>query len=209
MFELPDLPFPEHALEPYIDTETMKIHHGKHHRGYVEKLNHALEGHPELQRKTLADLLATLDQLPESIKTAVRNSGGGHANHSLFWKTLSASGGGDPKGKLGESLRSSFGSYESFREKFTEAATGVFGSGWAWLVLDPDDGLEIMGRPNQDSPLMEGLRPLLGLDVWEHAYYLKYQNRRAEYIGAWWNVIDWSAVEERFAKAQQLVLTSA
>ncbi|MDX1630797.1 MAG: superoxide dismutase [Thermoanaerobaculia bacterium] len=200
MHELPDLPYAHDALEPHIDSRTMEIHHGKHHQGYVNKLNNALEGHSDLVGKSLEELLREIDRVPEPIRTAVRNSGGGHANHSLFWPVMSPRGGGAPSGDLADALMSTFGSFESFQERFNDAATGRFGSGWAWLVVD-DDGLDVESTPNQDSPLMEGKTPILGLDVWEHAYYLHYQNRRADYVQAWWNVVNWEQVSENFENA--------
>ncbi|HEX7070476.1 MAG TPA: superoxide dismutase [Rhodothermales bacterium] len=199
---LPDLPYPHDALEPYIDSRTMQIHHGKHHQAYIDKLNAALEGHPDLQKKSVEDLLRDIKSVPDAIRTAVRNHGGGHANHSLFWPLLSANGGGEPGGEVAEAINKAFGSFASFREKFAAAAAGQFGSGWAWLTLTPDGSLQVSATPNQDSPLMDGNRPLLGLDVWEHAYYLKYQNKRADYIDAWWNVVNWNQVAENLRKAR-------
>ena len=194
-FTLPSLPYPPDALEPNIDKATMEIHHDKHHAAYVTNLNKALEGHTDLQTKTIEELLAeNLASVPEQIKTAVRNNGGGHANHSLFWTQLSAQGGGAPKGHIQDVISASFGSFDAFKEKFTAAATTRFGSGWAWLTKDSAGKFEIISLPNQDSPIMEGKTPILGLDVWEHAYYLKYQNRRPEYIAAFWNVVNWDAV---------------
>jgi len=200
MFEVPALPYAFDALEPHIDAKTMEIHHDKHHAAYVAKLNGALEGHPELQNKSVEELLRGLDGLPEAIRTAVRNHGGGHANHSLFWTVMGPGGGGNPAGKVAEGIQRDFGGFESFKEKLTNAAANQFGSGWGWLVA-VGGKLEVMARPNQDSPLMEGKVPLLGVDVWEHAYYLRYQNRRPDYLAAWWNTVQWSAVETRLAKA--------
>ncbi len=198
-FSLPPLPYPYDALEPHIDKLTMEIHHTKHHAGYVNNLNKALESAPELANKSLEELLANHCALvPESIRTAVRNHGGGHINHSFFWEIMGPNAGGQPSGKIAEAITQTFGSFEKFKEKFTEAALGRFGSGWAWLVLTPDRKLEVYSTANQDSPLMEGKIPILGIDVWEHAYYLKYQNRRADYVQAWWNVVNWAAVERRF-----------
>jgi Fe-Mn family superoxide dismutase len=198
-FSLPPLPYPYDALEPYIDKLTMEIHHTKHHAGYVNNLNKALESAPELANKSLEELLANNCAIvPEKIRTAVRNHGGGHINHSLFWEIMGPKAGGEPRGKLAEAITHTFGSFKKFKEKFTEAALGRFGSGWAWLVLTPDKKLEVYSTANQDSPLMEGKIPILGLDVWEHAYYLKYQYRRADYVQAWWNVVNWAAVEKRF-----------
>jgi superoxide dismutase, Fe-Mn family len=190
-FTLPPLPYPSDALEPHIDKTTMEIHHDKHHGTYVTNLNKALESAPELQNKTIEEILTSFTSVPEAIKTAVRNNGGGHANHSLFWNLLSPKGGGAPKGDIESVITSNFGSFDSFKEKFNAAATGRFGSGWAWLVKTGGGKFEIISTANQDNPLMDGNKPILGLDVWEHAYYLKYQNRRPEYIAAWWNVINW------------------
>ena len=196
-FTLPPLPYPSDALEPYIDKTTMEIHHGKHHAAYVTNVNKALESHPDLQNKTIEELLSNnLSAVPEGIKTAVRNNGGGHANHSLFWTLLSAKGGGAPSGEIGDVITATFGSFDTFKEKFTAAATTRFGSGWAWLLKDASGKFEITSLPNQDSPIMECKTPLLGLDVWEHAYYLKYQNRRPEYIAAFWNIVNWEEVNK-------------
>jgi len=198
-FSLPPLPYPYDALEPHIDKLTMEIHHTKHHAGYVNNLNKALESAPELANKSLEELLANHCAIvPENIRTAVRNHGGGHINHSFFWEIMGPNAGGEPRGKIAEAIAQTFGSFEKFKEKFTEAALGRFGSGWAWLVLTPERKLEVYSTANQDSPLMEGKIPILGIDVWEHAYYLKYQNRRADYVQAWWNVVNWAAVEKRF-----------
>jgi Fe-Mn family superoxide dismutase len=195
--ELPPLPYASDALEPYIDKTTMEIHHDKHHAAYVANLNKALESAPELQGRSVEELLAgNLSAVPESIRTAVRNNGGGHVNHTMFWQILK-NGGGAPSGDVAQAIQSAFGSFDSFKEKFTAAAMGRFGSGWAWLVKN-NGKLEILSTANQDSPLMEGHSPVLGLDVWEHAYYLKYQNRRAEYITAWWHVINWEEINKRF-----------
>jgi Fe-Mn family superoxide dismutase len=197
-FTLPPLPYPADALEPHIDKATMEIHHGKHHGAYVTNLNKALESAPDLQSKTIEELLAgNLAAIPEAIKTAVRNNGGGHANHSLFWNLLSAKGGGAPKGEIENVITATFGGFDAFKEKFNAAATTRFGSGWAWLVKGRDGKFEILSTANQDSPLMEGKKPILGLDVWEHAYYLKYQNRRPEYIAAWWNVVNWDEANKQ------------
>jgi Fe-Mn family superoxide dismutase len=195
--ECPPLPYPYDALEPHIDTRTMQIHHDKHHQGYVNKLNAALEGHADLQDKSVEELLSDLDALPESIRTAVRNSGGGHANHTLFWPSMSPDGGGEPGGPLAEAINASFGSFSDFKEQFSKAAATRFGSGWAWLCVG-GGGLQVLSTPNQDSPLSQGLTPILGLDVWEHAYYLNYQNRRADYIAAFWNVVNWDEVALRY-----------
>jgi Fe-Mn family superoxide dismutase len=197
-FSLPSLPYPADALEPHIDKTTMEIHHGKHHGTYVTNLNKALESAPDLQNKSIEELLANnLAAVPEAIKTAVRNNGGGHANHSLFWNLMSPKGGGAPKGEAESVIKASFGSFDTFKEKFNAAATGRFGSGWAWLAKDANGKFEIVSTANQDSLLMEGKKPVLGLDVWEHAYYLKYQNRRPEYIAAWWNVVNWDEVNKQ------------
>ncbi len=198
--QLPPLPYPNNALEPHIDETTMMIHHDRHHNTYVTNLNKALEGHPELESKSVEELIANLDAVPESIRTAVRNNGGGHANHSLFWQVIGPNGGGEPSGKLAEAINAEFGSFEKFKETFSAAAAGRFGSGWAWLSLD-NGKLVVHSTPNQDSPIMEGKTPLLGLDVWEHAYYLKYQNKRPDYIAAFWNVVNWAEVEKRYEEA--------
>lgn len=196
--ELPALPYDYNALEPYIDEQTMRIHHGKHHATYVDKLNAALEGQAALAEKSVNDLLASLDSVPESIRTAVRNNGGGHSNHTLFWQILSPNGGGEPSGALADAINSTFGSFDKFKEEFAAQAAGRFGSGWAWLIVDKDGKLAVTSTPNQDTPVMDGNTPILGLDVWEHAYYLKYQNRRPEYINAFWNVVNWDEVAKRF-----------
>ncbi|QSS98973.1 superoxide dismutase [Pontibacillus sp. ALD_SL1] len=200
-FELPELPYAYDALEPHIDKETMNIHHTKHHAGYVNKLNNALEGHADLQDKSLDALIADLNAVPEDIRTAVRRNGGGHSNHSLFWTIMSPNGGGEPTGELADAINSKFGSYDEFKEKFAATAAGRFGSGWAWLVVDNGE-IELMDTLNQDSPIMEGKTPILGLDVWEHAYYLNYQNRRPDYIAAFWNVVNWDEVAKRYAAAK-------
>lgn len=197
-YELPDLPYAHNALEPHIDAKTMEIHHGKHHAGYVAKVNAALEGTGI--DKSVEDLISDLNAVPEEKRGAVRNNGGGHANHSLFWSVMSADGGGDPTGDLAAAINDAFGSFDGFKEAFSNAAATRFGSGWAWLSVDGGK-LVVESTPNQDSPLMEGRTPILGLDVWEHAYYLNYQNRRPDYISAFFNVINWAAVAERFAAA--------
>jgi len=198
-FSVPPLPYPSDALEPHIDKLTMEIHHDKHHGAYVTNLNKALESAPNLASKTVEELLANNCAIvPDAIKTAVRNNGGGHANHSMFWTILSKGGGGQPSGALGDAIKSTFGGFDTFKEKFNAAATTRFGSGWAWLVKDGSK-LDIYSTANQDSPVMEGKFPIMGLDVWEHAYYLKYQNRRPEYIAAWWNAVNWPEIEKRFA----------
>ncbi len=197
-FTLPSLPYAFDALEPYIDKMTMEIHHGKHHGTYVTNLNKALESAPGLAGKTIEELLANnLSLVPENIRTAVRNNGGGHINHSMFWQIMAPQAGGQPSGHLAEALQTTFGSLTQFQEKFTAAALGRFGSGWAWLTAQSGK-LDIYSTANQDSPVMEGKHPVMGLDVWEHAYYLKYQNRRAEYITAWWKVVNWAEIEKRF-----------
>ena len=197
--ELPDLPYGYDALEPHIDAETMRIHHTKHHQGYVNNLNAALEKHPELGEKTVEQLLSDLDSVPQDIRTAVRNNGGGHANHSLFWPCMAPGAGGAPSGELAAAVDSAFGSFEAFRESFAKAAATRFGSGWAWLCAGGGGELLITSTANQDNPVSEGLKPILGLDVWEHAYYLNYQNRRPDYVKAWWNVVNWERVGENFA----------
>jgi superoxide dismutase, Fe-Mn family len=200
-FELPQLPYAYDALEPHIDKETMNIHHTKHHNAYVTNLNNALQGQDELLSKSVEEVISNLDAVPESARTAVRNNGGGHANHSLFWKILSPNGGGLPTGELADAISKKFGTFESFKEEFGKAAATRFGSGWAWLVVNYGQ-LEVTSTPNQDSPLMEGKTPILGLDVWEHAYYLKYQNRRPEYVTSFWNVVNWEEVSQRFNAAK-------
>ena len=197
-FTVPALPYAFDALEPYIDSKTMEIHHDKHHAAYVTNLNKALESAPDLQSKTIEELLANNCAIvPEAIKTAVRNNGGGHVNHSMFWTILAPSAGGSPSGNIASAITATFGSFDTFKEKFGAAATTRFGSGWAWLVKK-GTGIEVISTANQDSPLMDGFYPIMGLDVWEHAYYLKYQNRRPEYIGAWWSVVNWAEIEKRF-----------
>jgi len=199
--ELPKLPYAYDALEPHIDARTMEIHHTKHHQAYINNLNAALEKAPELKQKSLEELLRGIQQVPEAIRTAVRNHGGGHANHTLFWQVMAPKAGGEPKGKLGEGIVKTFGGFDAFKEKFNAAAAGRFGSGWAWLVVK-DGTLVVESTANQDSPLMDGKTPILGLDVWEHAYYLKYQNRRPDYVAAWWNVVHWDEVARRYEAAQ-------
>ena len=196
-FTLPALPYANDALEPHIDARTMEIHHTKHHQAYVNNLNAAIEKAPELASKSLDDLMRGINSVPEAVRTAVRNNGGGHWNHSLFWKLMGPGKGGEPAGKLADAIKSSFGDFSKFKEQFAAAGAGRFGSGWAWLVNDGGK-LSITSTPNQDNPLMDGKNALLGLDVWEHAYYLKYQNRRPDYIAAWWNVVNWDAVAERY-----------
>jgi superoxide dismutase, Fe-Mn family len=201
-FTVPPLPYPADALEPYIDARTMEIHHDKHHGAYVTNLNKALEGHADLQAKSVDDLLKHLDSIPEKIRTAVRNNAGGHWNHTLFWTQLKKGGGGEPKGDLAAAIKSAFGSFAGFQEKFTAAALGRFGSGWAWLMVN-DGQLTIDSTPNQDTPISLNGKAVLGLDVWEHAYYLKYQNVRGDYIKAWWNVVNWDSAAEHYAKAKK------
>jgi superoxide dismutase, Fe-Mn family len=201
---LPPLPYAPDALEPHIDARTMEIHHGKHHQTYVNNLNAALEKAPELQDRPLEELLGGLNKVPEAIRTAVRNNGGGHWNHTLFWQLMAPSAGGEPTGEVAQGIGSSFGDFAKFREQFTAAGVGRFGSGWAWLVAEGDK-LSVSSTPNQDNPLMDGTQArnvLLGLDVWEHAYYLKYQNRRPDYIAAWWNVVNWGEVAKRYQQAR-------
>lgn len=203
---LPPLPYPANSLEPYIDEQTMIIHHGKHHGAYVNNLNAALEKYPELQSKTIEALLEDLNSIPADIRTTVRNNGGGHWNHSFFWNILKKNEGGRPSGELAAAIDAAFGSFDAFKDQFSKAAIGRFGSGWAWLCVGPDKKLCICSTPNQDNPLMKGVAecigtPVLGLDVWEHAYYLKYQNRRPEYVAAFWNVIDWDVVAAHYRKA--------
>jgi Fe-Mn family superoxide dismutase len=197
-YKLPDLPYAYDALNPHIDARTMEIHHSKHHQGYVTKVNAALEGHSDLAAKSISALLKDIGSVPEAIRTAVRNNGGGHANHSLFWSVMSPKGGGEPSGDLAEAINSAYGSLSEFRDKFAAAAGTRFGSGWAWLVVGGNGALKVYSTANQDSPYMDGDTPILGLDVWEHAYYLNYQNRRPDYITAWWNVVDWSAVARNY-----------
>lgn len=197
MFTLDDLPYAYNALEPHIDEATMKLHHDKHHATYIKNLNDALSGHEAYLNMDITEVIKKLDELPESIRTKVRNNGGGHANHSLFWTSMTPKSTGKPLGELAKGITEVFGSFDAFKEKFSAAAMARFGSGWAWLVVDGGK-LTIMDTPNQDSPLMSGKKPLLGLDIWEHAYYLKYQNRRVEYISAWWNVVAWDMVDKRF-----------
>lgn len=201
-FSLPDLPYSADSLEPYIDQRTMEIHHGKHHNAYVTNLNNALGSAPELQGKSLEEILADgCAAVPESVRTAVRNNGGGHINHTLFWSIMSGKGGGEPTGDLAHAIAGTFGSFEEFKNKFSTAGVTRFGSGWAWLAVNGSGKLEVYSTANQDSPYMEGKYPILGLDVWEHAYYLKYQNRRPDYIQAWWNVVNWEEVSRRFKSA--------
>lgn len=201
MFTLPDLPYDYDALEPHIDAKTMQIHHDKHHAAYVEKLNKALEGHDDLLNMSIEELIFKLNQVPEDVRTAVRNNGGGHINHSYFWKIMSPDGGGEPEGELAAAITKSFGSFDEFKKQFKEAAVGRFGSGWAFLCQDGDDNTElhVCSTANQDCPISDGHMPILGLDVWEHAYYLNYQNKRPDYIDAWWNVVNWPEVAKHYA----------
>ena len=201
-YELPPLPYPYNALEPYIDEETMRIHHDRHHGTYVTNVNNALANQPDLAALPVEQLIQNLTRVPEDIRTVVRNNGGGHANHSFFWPILAPNAGGQPGGALADAINQTFGSFDAFKDQFAKAAAGRFGSGWAWLTLDGSGALRIESTPNQDSPLMEGRTPILGLDVWEHAYYLKYQNRRPEYIAAWWNVVNWPQVGKNFEAAR-------
>lgn len=198
--ELPKLNYGYDALEPYIDSTTMTIHHTKHHAAYINNLNTALENYKELQEKSLEELLTSLDSLPQAIYWAVRNNGGGHYNHTIFWEIMGPNSGGEPEGELGNRIKDAFGSFQNFKDAFAKAALTRFGSGWAWLVLDKNRALSIVSTPNQDNPVSEGMKPLLGIDIWEHAYYLKYTNKRADYIDAWWNVVNWSAVADRYKK---------
>jgi len=198
-FELPPLPYDYAALEPHIDTQTMQIHHDKHHAAYVNNLNTALESQPDLQNKSVEDLIKDLNSVPEAIRTAVRNNGGGHVNHTMFWQIMAPNAGGEPTGALADAIKSAFGDFNALKEQFNKAAIGRFGSGWAWLIKD-GNGVKITSTANQDNPMMEGQTPIFGVDVWEHAYYLKYQNRRADYLGAWWNVVNWNEVAKRFGK---------
>ena len=200
-YQLPELPYAYDALEPHIDAQTMEIHHTKHHNTYITKVNAALEGNEELASKSIEDLVANINDVPENIRTAVRNNGGGHANHSLFWTVMSPNGGGEPTGELADAIKNKFGSFDQFKEEFANAAATRFGSGWAWLVVNNGE-LEVTSTPNQDNPLMDGKTPILGLDVWEHAYYLKYQNRRPDYISAFWNVVNWDEVARRYNEAK-------
>jgi superoxide dismutase, Fe-Mn family len=198
--ELPPLPYAYEALEPYIDSETMHLHHDKHHATYVNTLNTNLEKHADLFAKSVEDLLRGLNSVPEDIRTAVRNHGGGHVNHTMFWQIMGPKAGGEPTGALGDELKKTFGSFDEFKTKFNDAGAKQFGSGWVWLVRGNDSKLQIISTPNQDSPLLQGLWPIMGNDVWEHAYYLKYKNVRADYLKAWWNVVNWKEVEKRFQK---------
>jgi Fe-Mn family superoxide dismutase len=201
-YELPPLPYPKEALEPHIDAQTMEIHHGKHHATYVTNLNKAIAGKGDLEKKSIEELISNMNAIPEDIRGVVRNNGGGHANHSMFWRIMGPNAGGAPTGKIGDDIKATFGSFEAFKEKLEAAGTGRFGSGWAWLVVKGGK-LEITSTPNQDNPLMEGAKPVLGVDVWEHAYYLKYQNKRADYLKAWWNVVNWNEVNKIYEAAKK------
>ena len=200
-YELPPLPYPFGALEPHIDAKTMEIHHDKHHQAYITNANNALKDYPELASKPVDELITNLSVVPETIRTTVRNNAGGHSNHSFFWKILGPNAGGEPKGKLAEAINSTFGSFEQFKEKIQAAGAGRFGSGWAWLVVNKEGKLEVISTPNQDSPIMDGLTPVFGVDVWEHAYYLKYQNRRPDYLKAIWAVVNWDVVGQYYEAA--------
>lgn len=201
-YELPPLPYANDALEPHIDAATMEIHHDKHHQAYITNLNKALENNADLSSKPINELIADLSAVPEAARTAVRNNGGGHANHSFFWKIMGPNGGGEPTGELAEAIKETFGSLDALKEKINAAGAGRFGSGWSWLVLSKDKKLEVLSTPNQDSPIMDGHTPILGVDVWEHAYYLKYQNKRPDYLKAWWNTLNWSAINENYVAAR-------
>jgi superoxide dismutase, Fe-Mn family len=201
-FTLPPLPYDYKALEPHIDEQTMRLHHDKHHATYVNNLNAALESAPELQKKSIEEILAGMDKVPEAVRTKVRNNGGGHANHTIFWEMMAPGGAKEPSGALAESIERAFGDFTKFKEQFAKACTDRFGSGWGWLLVDRSGKLSIESTANQDSPLMEGKTPVLGCDVWEHAYYLQYQNRRPDYVAAWWNVVNWTDIARRFEKAR-------
>lgn len=201
-FNLPDLPYAYNALEPYIDEQTMHLHHDKHHAGYTNKLNGAIEG-TDWENRSIEEILRNINDLPDDIQTTVRNNGGGYANHALFWETMSPEGGGEPGGALADAINDAFGSFSDFKDRFESAATGQFGSGWAWLVVGEDGGLHVYGTANQDSPYMLNHVPLLGLDVWEHAYYLKYQNKRGDYVSNFWNLVNWDQVSQNFENARQ------
>lgn len=201
--ELPPLPYPKEALEPHIDAQTMEIHHDKHHAAYVNNLNKAIAGKPDLEKRAVHELISHLDSLPQEIRTVVRNNGGGHANHTMFWKLMGPNAGGKPSGKLLEDISATFGTFDAFKEKFEAAGVGRFGSGWAWLIVNKTGKLEITSTANQDNPIMEGNKPVLGNDVWEHAYYLKYQNRRPDYLKAWWNVVNWNEVAKNYEAAKR------
>lgn len=201
-FEVPALPYDYNALEPYIDEQTMHLHHDKHHQAYVTNLNNALQGQGQLESMSAEDLLRNINSVPEGIRTAVRNNGGGHVNHSMFWAIMKPNGGGEPSGDLANAINSTFGSFDAFKTQFNDAGAKRFGSGWAWLVMDNSGKLSVISTANQDSPSMDGLYPIMGNDVWEHAYYLKYQNRRPDYLAAWWNVVNWDEVARRYQQAR-------
>ena len=201
-FELPPLPYDYNALEPYIDTQTMQIHHDKHHQAYVTNANNALQGYDQFASMSVDDLLRNINQVPESIRTTLRNNAGGHSNHTMFWNIMKPNGGGQPTGDLANAIQQTFGSFDAFKTAFNDAGTKRFGSGWAWLVLDTNGKLQVISTANQDSPLMSGMYPVMGNDVWEHAYYLKYQNRRPEYLNAWWNVVNWDAIAHRYEQGR-------
>jgi Fe-Mn family superoxide dismutase len=201
--ELPPLPYPKEALEPHIDAQTMEIHHGKHHAAYVNNLNKAIAGKPDLEKRSVHELISHLDSLPQDIRNVVRNNAGGHANHTMFWKLMGPNAGGKPSGPLADDINATFGSFDAFKEKFEAAGVGRFGSGWAWLIVNKAGKLEITSTANQDNPIMEGNKPVLGNDVWEHAYYLKYQNRRPDYLKAWWNVVNWNEVAKNYDAAKR------
>ena len=201
-YELPPLPYPSNALEPHIDAKTMEIHHDKHHQAYITNANKALEGHPDLAAKAVDELLADLNKIPESVRTVLRNNAGGHSNHTFFWKIMGPNAGGTPKGKLAEAINSTFGGFDQFKEELQKAAIGRFGSGWAWLVVNKEGKLQITSTANQDTPISDGLKPVIGVDVWEHSYYLLYQNRRPDYLKAWWNAVNWDQAEKNFEAAK-------
>ena len=201
-YELPPLPYPSNALEPHIDAKTMEIHHDKHHQAYITNANKALEGHPDLAAKPVDELLADLNKIPESVRTVLRNNAGGHSNHTFFWRIMGPNAGGTPKGKLAEAINSTFGGFDQFKEELQKAAIGRFGSGWAWLVVNKEGKLQITSTANQDTPISDGLKPVIGVDVWEHSYYLLYQNRRPDYLKAWWNVVNWDQAEKNFEAAK-------
>ena len=204
-FTLPPLPYAYDALSEYIDAETMTLHHDKHHASYVKNLNEAIASHPELQGMTVEDLLSNLNEIPQDIQTTVRNNGGGHANHTMFWSIMTPDSSGEPTGAIAEAINNAFGDFATFQQEFNDAGKNQFGSGWAWLVLNSDGNLAVTNTPNQDSPISDGSYPIMGNDVWEHAYYLKYQNKRADYLDAWWNVVNWDEVNQRFEQAKESV----
>ena len=204
-YTLPPLAYPYNALEPHIDARTMEIHHTKHHQAYINNVNNAIKGKADLESKSVEELIANINAIPEDIRNVVRNNGGGHANHTFFWTIIGPNAGGQPQGQVAAAINQAFGSFDAFKEKFAQAATTRFGSGWAWVTVAKDGKLEISSTPNQDSPLMEGKTPILGIDVWEHAYYLHYQNRRPDYIAAFWNVVNWQEVEKRFSLLDELM----